>query len=222
MHHQCNFCSAAIALNDINVAADVALCRSCGKSMPFSSLAGIPGEQEVDMSRPPKGIKLEESPFHGKVITHQRRSMIVLFLIPFTLIWSGGSMGMIYGSQIASGEFDPKLSLFGLPFLLGTIVLVTIILFSLFGHTKIWFHRGVCHVYTGVGKLGWTRRHPCSKETRVAVQMSNVRVNNVPKTGIEVRTGDQKLMFGTMWSDEAKAFVATALKRAMTSSRQGG
>lgn len=185
--------------------------------MPFSSLAGIPGESEVDMSRPPKGLKLEDHPFHGKLITYHRKSMIVFFLIPFTLIWSGGSLGGIYGSQISKGEFDPGMSLFGLPFLIGTVVLVAIILNALFGHTRIWFDRGVCHVFIGVGKVGWTRKHPCSRETRVSLTMSNVRVNNVPKTGIEIRTGDKKMMFGTLWADEAKAFVATALKRALSS-----
>ncbi len=219
MNHQCNFCSAPIALGDINVAADIALCRACGKSMPFSSLAGIPGESEVDMMRPPKGLSLADDAFHGKVITYHKKSLIVLFLIPFTLIWSGGSLGGIYGTQIAKGEFNLIISLFGLPFLFGTVVLVSIILHSLFGSTKIWFNRGVCHVFTGVGKFGWTRRHPCTKETRVAVTMSNLRVNNVPKTGIEIRTGDKKLLFGTIWTEEAKTFVATALKRALSSAQ---
>jgi len=219
MNHPCNFCSAPIALADINVAADIALCRNCGRSMPFSTLAGIPGENEVDMSQPPIGLRLEEDAFRGRVITYHRKSMIVLFLIPFTLIWSGGSMGMIYGSQIASGEFDPGLSLFGLPFLFGTVVLVSIILNALFGSTKVWFDRGVCHVFVGVGKVGWTRRHPCSRDTRVSVTMSNVRVNNMPKTGIEIRTGDKKLMFGTMWREDAKTFVATALKRALSTTQ---
>lgn len=217
MAHQCNFCSASIATNDINVAADVALCRSCGKSMPFSSLAGIPGEAEVDFSKPPKGVTLTDSPFYGKIISYHRKSPIVFFLIPFTLIWSGISMGGIYGSQIASGEFDPKMTLFGLPFLIGTVVLVSIILFSLFGRTKVWFDRGICHVFAGVGRLGWTRKHACAPETMVAVTMSNVRVNNVPKTGIELKTGDEKIMFGTLWNDDAKTFIATALKRALQS-----
>jgi len=221
-NHQCNFCSAPIAIADINVAADIALCRSCGRSMPFSSLAVIPGETEVDMSQPPKGVKLGVDAFHGNVITYHRKSLIVLFLIPFTLVWSGGSMGMIYGSQIAKGEFDPGMSLFGLPFLFGTVVLVSIIINCLFGSTRIWFNRGVCHVFTGVGKLGWTRKHLCTNDTRVAVTMSNLRVNNVPKTGIEMRTGDKKLMFGTMWAEDAKTFVATALKRALASTQHVG
>ena len=217
MPHDCNFCSAPIAVDDINVAADIALCRNCGKSMPFSSLAGIPGEAEIDMLRPPKGITLREDAFHGKVITYHKKSMIVLFLIPFTLVWSGMSMGGIYGRQIANGEFNPSMSLFGLPFLFGTVVLVGVIINALFGSTRIWFDRGLCHVFVGVGKAGWTRKHACSKETRVAIVMSNLKVNNVPKSGVELRTGPEKLLFGTLWSEEAKTFVATALKRALAS-----
>lgn len=217
MAHQCNFCSATIATEDINVASDIALCRSCGKSMQFSSLAGIPGADQIDFTRPPKGVSVIDSPFHGRVLSYHKKSLVVLFLIPFTLLWSGFSMVGIYGSQIASGEFDPKLSLFGLPFLIGTVVLVSIIAFLLFGRTKVWFERGECRVYNGVGRIGWTRKHLCSPATTVALRMSNVRVNNVQKTGIELKTDGNTLMFGTMWSDDAKAFVATAMKRALQS-----
>ena len=46
-------------------------------------------------------------------------------------------MAGIYGTQIASGSFDLKLCLFGLPFLAGTVVLATIILYLLFGKTTV-------------------------------------------------------------------------------------
>lgn len=215
MAHQCNHCPATIATNDINVAADVALCRACGRSMPFSSLVAIPGAEEIDLARPPKGVALEQSAFYGPVLSYRKVSPVVFFLIPFTLLWSGISMGGIYGSQIVKGEFDPAASLFGLPFLIGTVVLVSIILFSLFGRTRIWFHRGICHVFMGVGKIGWTRRHDCTPETKVAIRLSGVSVNNQQKTGIELKTGDKKMNFGALWSEEAKTFVATAMRRAL-------
>ena len=37
------------------------------------------------------------------------------------LIWSGGSLGGIYGTQIANQEFSLLQSLFGIPFIIGTI-----------------------------------------------------------------------------------------------------
>ena len=45
-------------------------------------------------------------------------------LVPFTLLWAGGSLGGIYGTQIAKGRFELALSLFGIPFLLGSVFLV--------------------------------------------------------------------------------------------------
>jgi hypothetical protein len=219
MAHQCIHCSATIATDDINVASDIALCRACGKSMPFSSLASIPGADAVDLTRPPKGVSLEDDVFYGKVLGYRKRSPMVFFLIPFMLVWSGISLGGIYGSQIASGEFDPAASLFGIPFLIGTVVMLVFIVFMLFGRTRIWFHRGICHIFMGVGKLGWTRRHECTPETQVAIRMSNVRVNNQPKPGIELKTGERKTMFGTMWSEDAQAFIATAMRRALQAGR---
>lgn len=45
-------------------------------------------------------------------------------------------LGGIYGKQIYEGEFDLKLSLFGLPFLLGTIVIGSFALLTLCGRVE--------------------------------------------------------------------------------------
>ena len=45
------------------------------------------------------------------------RSPIAFFLVPFMCVWSGGSLGGVYGSQVLNGEFDLGISLFGIPFI---------------------------------------------------------------------------------------------------------
>ena len=42
----------------------------------------------------------------GFRLTLSTRSCIAFFLVPFTLFWAGGSLGGIYGTQIAKGEFN--------------------------------------------------------------------------------------------------------------------
>lgn len=216
--YQCSQCGAGITLADVNVASDIALCRSCGKTMPFSDIAPIPGAESIDLNRPPKGVRIEESPIRGRSIIYRKISPVVFFLIPFTAVWSGFSMAGIYGSQITEGKFDPSRSLFGLPFLLGTIVLVSIIVFNLFGRWRFSMNRGLLEVATEVGPIGWTRRLACDKSARVAIRQSKWQKNNQVQHHIQVECSGGTLKFATMIPDEPKHFIAEAIRRMIAAS----
>ncbi len=45
--HHCLHCGQALDLADTNVATDVALCRACGRSMPFSAVAAKIAERRA-------------------------------------------------------------------------------------------------------------------------------------------------------------------------------
>ena len=216
--YQCQSCGAAIALADVNVANDIALCRACGKTMPFSEIAPIPGSENVDLAHPPKGVRIEESPIHGRSITYRKIPLVVLFLIPFTAAWSGFSMYGIYGSQFKKGEFDLASSLFGLPFLIGTVFLVSFILFCLFGRWRIGYSGGVLAASMQVGPIGWTRRLVCDKSARVSIRPAKWQKNNVPQNLIQVECQGNTLKFGSPIPDEAKAFIAEAIRRTIGNS----
>jgi hypothetical protein len=213
--YHCQFCKEGVSLADVNVATDIALCRHCGKTMPFSAIAPIPGAAEIDLQNPPKAVRIEESSINGRTIIYRKISPMVFFLIPFTAFWSGMSMFGIYGKQIKSGHFDLVNSLFGLPFLFGTVVLISIILYSLFGRTRIAFPSGMLTVATELGPIAWTRRLACDRSARVSLQMSNTRVNNVPQRVIQVDCQGRTLKFGVMMSDDAKSFIAEAVRRTL-------
>ena len=214
--YHCQFCKEGVSLADVNVATDIALCRHCGKTMPFSAIAPIPGAGEFDLRNPPKGVRIEESPIHGKTIIYRKIPSMVFFLIPFTAFWSGISMFGIYGKQIKSGHFDLGHSLFGLPFLLGTVVLVSIILYSLFGRTRIAFPSGMLTVAMELGPIAWTRRLVCDRGAHVSLSLTNITVNNVHQRVIQVECQGQTLKFGAMMSDDAKNFIAEAVRRTLT------
>jgi hypothetical protein len=211
--YSCRHCGAGIALADVNVATDIALCRACGKTMPFSEIAPIPGAADIDLARPPKGVRIEDSPIRGRSIIYRKISPVVIFLIPFTAAWSGFSMAGIYGTQIAKGEFDLVSSLFGLPFLIGTIMLVSVILFLLFGRWRFGFNRGMLEVATEIGPFGWTRRMVCDKSARVSIRPAKWQKNNVPQNLIQVECQGNTLKFGSPIPDESKNFIAEALRR---------
>ncbi len=129
----CPKCSGDISGKDVNVAADVAYCSKCCEAF---SLSGIVAS-EFDMAEqagdaallhqdPPDGMEVYQE---GSVILILARHyrLPVLFLIPFTCVWSGISLGGIYGSQIFKGQFDLVSSIFGLPFLCGTLFLLYLV-----------------------------------------------------------------------------------------------
>ena len=138
------------------MAKDIALCRACGVTSPFSVVTGAAGISLDALANPPKYVEMEEGIQGEVIITYRRISRILWFLIPFTMLWSGGSMAGIYGTQIAKGQFDAKQSLAGLPFLIGTVILVSVIVSLLLVRWVITLNKGEGTVFVGRGSFGWT------------------------------------------------------------------
>ena len=211
----CPDCGKDLPLEDVNVAQDMALCRACGYSGAFLNTSVVPRMTDEEMARPPKRVSLQREFGDALTITCRPKRTALLFLVPFVALWSGVSMAGIYVVPLATGQFDWKMGLFGLPFLIGTIVLVTIILNVLVGKTTVTLSKG--KVQVGTHLLGWRRfrEMECGKETAVSLQKSSYRVNNVPQPEIVLSSRGQELRFGAMaLSDEAKKYVAAVLRRA--------
>lgn len=136
MEVKCSRCGQAIATENINVAKDTAFCIPCNKLTALSSLLENNTRVRASTVAPVSGTTLTNSG-RNWMITASHRSWLALFLIPFTLVWSGGSLGGIYGTQILTGNFNLFSSLFGLPFLIASIGLICMCLMSLFGRTLI-------------------------------------------------------------------------------------
>ena len=212
---RCPNCGQELPLADVNVAQDVALCRACGFTGSFLAAATVPRLSDEEMARPPKRVSLTREFGDALTITCRPKRTALLFLVPFVAIWSGVSMAAIYVVPLATGQFDWKMGLFGLPFLIGTVVLVAIILNVLVGKTTVTLTKG--KVQVGTHLLGWQRirEMECDRETSVSLQQSSVRVNNVPQPEIVLSSGGRELRFGAMGlSDEAKKYVAGVLRRA--------
>ncbi len=211
--HHCKFCQAQIAIDDVNVSTDLALCRACGRTMPFSEIASLPGIPDADLQAPPKGVRIEDDFAGARTVTYKKISPVVWFLIPFTVLWSGGSMSAIFGKQLQRGTVDMAEVLFGLPFLLGTLVLIGVIAYLLLGNWRIRFAQGLCEVSTGVGPLRWTRRLPCDRTSRVSLQTGSVKVNNVPQQAICIETNGKSLKFGSLIPKDPKTYIAAVSRQ---------
>ena len=110
----CPKCGAEIPLSDINVSADLMLCKSCGETSSFAEAINEVGDESVLVKPPPKHLRIETDPMDPErrtTITYKKISPLALFFVPFTCVWAGFSMMGIYGSQIIKGEFNLEQSL---------------------------------------------------------------------------------------------------------------
>lgn len=213
----CPSCSRELPLSDINIEADTALCRACGNLFAPSALAGGLPAPRVDLTSPPGGVSVER--VGGQtVITASTRSPMALFFVPFVLVWSGISLGGIYGSQIGKGVFDPFQSLFGVPFLLGTAVFGSYALMTLMGRVVVRISGGEGSIFTGIGPFGWQRRFRTADIARVGEKLSGFRYGNQNLHAIALE-GRRRMVFGSLLNDERRYFVLDALRQILLESR---
>jgi hypothetical protein len=209
----CPYCREIIPLEDVNVATDIALCRACGRTSAFSMTCAEGDLANTSLDNPPRTIRVEEG-FGGETtIVYHRLSPMLFFLVPFMALWSGASMIGIYGTQIKNGKFDLEQSLFGLPFAIGTVILLSVIAYLAFGRWAVTLNRGQGTVVVGVGPFVWTRTFSYNQTTIVSLKMTKVSVNDQPQAGVLVRTDDQDFLFGALIPEDAKRFIAAAILR---------
>lgn len=210
MKPTCPQCSAAIPPTEVNVAANVASCPQCSEVFALSDIVSTQDiDPEFDITAPPKGAWFDED-FRGWRIGASTRSAAALFLVPFMCVWSGFSLGGIYGSQLLKGEFNPTLSLFGIPFVLGTLLFGSIAVMSVVGRVDVIVVDGAGIVFTGVGPLGWTRRFDWSEVTKIE---EDVGPHSSGSSGYVLSfVGATRLKFGGMLSDPRRYYLLQGLR----------
>lgn len=194
------------------MAADVAACPNCNEVFSLSSIVSAGhGLDDFDIHQPPGGASLEDNGT-GWRITVSTRSPIAFFLVPFMCVWSGFSLGGIYGSQIASGKFDLGTSLFGIPFVLGTLFFGSIAVMSVCGRIVVSTDRNDGRVFAGVGPFGWTRRFDWRSIT--SVEEDHIGYHYSGSKGLAISlVGQSRLKFGSMLTEARRFYVVQGLRR---------
>jgi hypothetical protein len=207
----CPNCRREIPMEDVNVEKDIALCRSCNQTFSFADLVQGSQGPAVDLTRPPKGVWFKQD-MRGFEIGSTTRSAAAFFLVPFMCAWSGGSMIGIYGSQIRSGKFEIGKSLFGLPFLIGTLFLGAVTLMMICGRVLISVQGDQGRLFTGVGPVGRTRRFKWSSIKSVTEDTRFYR-NGQPQLSIILQGDDNtRLKFASGIREDRRYFMANALR----------
>ncbi len=212
MQLRCPKCNEALGEADINLANDVAFCRRCSEAYRLSELVGGAVKPMVDpTSCPPQGCWYRETAI-GWEAGASTRSLMAFFLIPFTAAWSGFSLTGIYGSQIVHHKFDLMTSLFGLPFLIGTIVLIGLILMSVAGSVVLSSTDGeTLVVIQGVGGVGWRRRVRITAGSRIGEGVWGYRNGGGALSCIAIE-GLQSIRFGSNLRYARRVFLLQTLR----------
>ncbi len=206
----CPICRNEIPIEDVNVSTDVALCRRCRKTFQYAELLEDNRYAEVDPEHPPKGTWFTTT-LRGFEAGASTRSAAAFFLVPFMCLWSGGSLTGLYGTQIAEGKFDPARSLFGLPFLLGTIVLGAVTVMAICGSTVVRVEGEQGVVFTGIGSIGWRRRFNWQEVT--AIRITEQRGNKGQISRQLTLEGKQRINFAAGLHPMRLHFLFTVLRQ---------
>lgn len=205
----CPVCKAAIPLSDVNVATDIALCRRCGQNFSYAELANAAPAADVDLTRPPKGAWFKRDA-RGFELGSTMRHPIAFFLVPFMLFWSGLSLGGIYGTQFFKREFNPMLSLMGIPFLLGTALFGSFAAMSVCGKTSIRVENDRATLFAGIGRIGFKKRFKWSEVRMIEKSMSYGRRSASEQITIHA---DRELNFANGVKNERRNFLLAALRQ---------
>lgn len=202
----CNTCRKTIPKSYINVATDIAYCPHCEKASSLSAMMrGRSTPRRFNPSDPVPGIKLQDRDGTWMVDASHRHPL-ALFLVPFTVVWAGGSLTGLYFTQLANGDFNIAQSLFGLPFISGSLVLICLTLMSLWGRTVVSVENGTrALVFMGVGAFGWYRRFDWQGIDEV------LEIHNRNSYHITLR-GSRHLSLGWGLSGAKRYFLANFLR----------
>jgi hypothetical protein len=214
----CPACHRPLPAEQINVQTDIALCGACGELSRVSEIADTDLSLDPDDTAPPRGA------WHRPGIDQQiygatTRHAVAFFLLPFTLVWGGGSLGGIFGTALKEGGLHPMLFLFGLPFLVGTIALTGLTALAIAGKVELRLRGSTGEVFTGVGPFGWRRRFNLAEIERVGEEPGKSSHPGGQGWCI-VLSGRERLRFGHGLREDRRHFLLRALRAAHRAARR--
>ncbi|QDU63824.1 hypothetical protein Pan216_47050 [Planctomycetes bacterium Pan216] len=215
MKMDCPKCGEPVPDDQVNVATDVAFCPACDEIFSLSKMISA-GKfvSDFDIHSPPSGAWFEDHGL-GCQVGATTRSCAAFFLVPFMCVWSGFSLGGIYGTQIAAGKFNLVISLFGIPFLFGTILFGSITLMAIFGKVVVTIDGNDGSVFTGIGPVGWTRRFDWREISAIEEEIvASSRSTSNYRSTMQVISllGQKRLRFGSMLSQARRYYMLQVLR----------
>jgi hypothetical protein len=206
---KCPNCNVKLLNENLNVQTDIGKCQNCNTIFKISENLDT-ADDSFNIDEPPKGTWIHHD-INRLTIGASTRSPIAFFLVPFMLVWSGGSLGGIYGTQIFKGEFDPIMSLFGIPFIIGSIVFWSLTLMAIWGKVEITLDKTGGKTFTGVGKIGITKSFNWDELNSISEKGSNLKYPGSSGTYISIE-GKRQISIGRGLTNSKRYYLYKALK----------
>lgn len=216
MKIQCPDCKSSVPSDQVNMGTDLAFCEPCDNAFRISETIDLDSVSKDSLMEPPKGAWFIDE-VDRVVVGASTRSAVAFFLVPFMCVWSGGSLGGIYGSQIVKGEFDLTMSLFGIPFVLGSLIFWALALMAIWGKVEVTIGNDST-IFTGIGSIGWTRRFDWSSVRTIREDTTRVQYPGSQQAAI-VMEGKGRIKFGSALNEPRRYFVLNALKHLKAENR---
>lgn len=207
---KCPNCYKEVINENINIQTDVAQCQNCNNIFRISESLSVINEDDFDVNNPPQGAWIRKELNH-LVIGATTRSPIAFFMVPFMIVWSGGSVGGIYGTQLVNGEFDPFMSLFGIPFLIGSILFWSLALMAIWGKVELTLDRKGGKVFTGLGSIGLSKNFTWDEVSIIAEKQSNANYPGGQGNTIQL-SGKRRISLGTGLKESRRYYLFRALQ----------
>ena len=209
----CTKCKTPIGKENLNIMTDLGQCSHCGHIFKISESLTDTVDDHFDINNAPKGAWVKKD-FNQMVIGASTRSPLAFFLVPFMIVWSGASIGGIYGTQIISGEFNIFMSLFGIPFLFGSFIFWSLALMSIWGKVEITIDKQGGTIFTGIGSVGRNKKFTWDEISSVnenLVLYSYNRSRNNSGNSI-VLEGKRRISFGSRLNENRRFYILKALQ----------
>ncbi len=210
---KCPKCHAEIHTENINIKSDIAQCSTCNNIFKISENIDSYIDDGFNIKDTPNGTWIKTD-FNSTIIGATTRSPIAFFLVPFMLVWSGGSIGGIYGSQLLKGEFDLFQSLFGIPFLIGAILFWSFALMAIWGKVELTLDNQGGKIFTGIGRIGLVKKFMWSDITTIKEKQANLNYPGSQGATL-VLEGKRKISFGLGVKEERRYYLFRAIKSIM-------
>ena len=239
----CTRCKRPIPSEDINVAQDVAYCRTCNLSYQLSTLTqGGEVDPAVDVNNPPAGAWCRVDGIET-VIGATHRSLGTAFgALLFGLFWNGivsvfvalaaASTLRLMGFAAPSWFPAPRMNggpmgwgltlflwIFLLPFITIGFAMIAAFVSSIAGRTEVRVDGNEAVVFSGIGKIGSQRRFARSNVTGIRLDIKQWRDSDGDRHRsanimIELREG-KPVKFGSTLTEPRRRFVATAVRQSL-------
>ena len=98
------------------------------------------------------------------------------------------------------------MSLFGIPFVLGSVFFWGVALMTIFGKVEVFFDNLGGKIFTGIGKIGITKSFDWNDVNTVEETINSSKYNNKSTTQISL-IGQKRTSFGSGLNDERRYFI---------------